>query len=31
MPEAVAQKLYDLCGIDYMEAYGMTKPFHRLT
>ncbi|HVY06840.1 MAG TPA: long-chain-fatty-acid--CoA ligase [Burkholderiales bacterium] len=25
MPEAVAQKLYDLCGIDYMEAYGMTE------
>jgi fatty-acyl-CoA synthase len=25
MPEAVAQKLHDLCGIDYMEAYGMTE------
>ena len=25
MPEAVAQKLYELCGIDYMEAYGMTE------
>jgi fatty-acyl-CoA synthase len=25
MPEAVAQKLYDLCGIEYMEAYGMTE------
>ncbi len=25
MPEAVAQKLNDLCGIDYMEAYGMTE------
>jgi fatty-acyl-CoA synthase len=25
MPEAVAQKLYDLCGIQYMEAYGMTE------
>jgi len=22
---SVAQKLYDLCGIDYMEAYGMTE------
>ena len=25
MPEAVAQKLFDLCGIEYMEAYGMTE------
>ena len=25
MPEAVAQKLYDRCGIEYMEAYGMTE------
>ncbi|HEX4987098.1 MAG TPA: long-chain fatty acid--CoA ligase [Burkholderiales bacterium] len=25
MPEAVARKLHDLCGIDYMEAYGMTE------
>ena len=25
MPEVVAQKLYDLCGIEYMEAYGMTE------
>ena len=25
MPEAVAQRLYDLCGIEYMEAYGMTE------
>jgi fatty-acyl-CoA synthase len=25
MPEAVAQKLFDLCGIRYMEAYGMTE------
>jgi fatty-acyl-CoA synthase len=25
MPEAVAQKLHDLCGIQYMEAYGMTE------
>ncbi len=25
MPEAVAQKLHELCGIDYMEAYGMTE------
>jgi fatty-acyl-CoA synthase len=25
MPEAVAQKLFDLCGIQYMEAYGMTE------
>jgi len=25
MPEPVAQKLYDLCGIEYMEAYGMTE------
>jgi fatty-acyl-CoA synthase len=25
MPEPVAQKLFDLCGIDYMEAYGMTE------
>ncbi|MDE2252954.1 MAG: long-chain fatty acid--CoA ligase [Betaproteobacteria bacterium] len=25
MPEAVAQKLHDLCGISYMEGYGMTE------
>ncbi|WP_031404426.1 long-chain fatty acid--CoA ligase [Thiomonas sp. FB-Cd] len=25
MPEAVAQKLHDLCGITYMEGYGMTE------
>jgi fatty-acyl-CoA synthase len=25
MPEAVAQKLFELCGIEYMEAYGMTE------
>lgn len=25
MPEAVAQKLYDRCGVRYMEAYGMTE------
>jgi fatty-acyl-CoA synthase len=25
MPEAVAQKLYERCGIRYMEAYGMTE------
>jgi fatty-acyl-CoA synthase len=25
MPEAVAQKLFDLCGIEYMEGYGMTE------
>jgi fatty-acyl-CoA synthase len=25
MPEAVAQKLFELCGIQYMEAYGMTE------
>ena len=25
MPEAVAQKLFDRCGIHYMEAYGMTE------
>ena len=25
MPEAVAQKLFDRCGIEYMEAYGMTE------
>jgi fatty-acyl-CoA synthase len=25
MPEAVAQRLFDLCGIHYMEAYGMTE------
>ena len=25
MPEAVAQKLYDRCGIRYMEGYGMTE------
>jgi fatty-acyl-CoA synthase len=25
MPEAIAQKLFELCGIEYMEAYGMTE------
>ena len=25
MPEAVAHKLFELCGIEYMEAYGMTE------
>jgi len=25
MPEAVAQQLYERCGIEYMEAYGMTE------
>jgi len=25
MPEAVAQRLFDLCGVQYMEAYGMTE------
>ncbi len=25
MPEAVAQKLFELCGVEYMEAYGMTE------
>ena len=25
MPEAVAQKLFELCGIEYMEGYGMTE------
>lgn len=25
MPEAVAQRLFELCGIQYMEAYGMTE------
>ena len=25
MPEAVAQRLFELCGIHYMEAYGMTE------
>ena len=25
MPETVAQKLFELCGIHYMEAYGMTE------
>jgi fatty-acyl-CoA synthase len=25
MPEAVAHKLQELCGIEYMEAYGMTE------
>ncbi|MDE2174873.1 MAG: long-chain fatty acid--CoA ligase [Betaproteobacteria bacterium] len=37
MPEAVAQKLQDLCGITYIEGYGMTEtmapthvnPLHR--
>jgi fatty-acyl-CoA synthase len=25
MPEAIAQKLQDTCGIEYMEGYGMTE------
>ena len=25
MPEAVGQRLFDLCGVHYMEAYGMTE------
>ncbi len=25
MPEAVAQELFDRCGVQYMEAYGMTE------
>jgi fatty-acyl-CoA synthase len=25
MPQAVAQKLYDRCGVRYMEGYGMTE------
>jgi len=25
MPRAVAQRLFELCGIEYMEAYGMTE------
>jgi fatty-acyl-CoA synthase len=25
MPEAVAQRLFELCGVQYMEAYGMTE------
>ncbi|MBV1700283.1 MAG: long-chain fatty acid--CoA ligase [Hyphomicrobiales bacterium] len=25
MPEAIAQKLFDLCGIHYMEGYGMSE------
>lgn len=25
MPEAVARELYDRCGVEYMEAYGMTE------
>jgi fatty-acyl-CoA synthase len=25
MPEAVARKLFERCGIEYMEAYGMTE------
>ncbi len=25
MPEAIAQKLRDLCGVDYVEGYGMTE------
>lgn len=25
MPEAIAQKLYDVCGVRYMEGYGMTE------
>jgi len=25
MPEAIAQKLYEICGVHYMEGYGMTE------
>jgi len=25
MPEAIAQKLYDTCGVRYLEGYGMTE------
>jgi len=25
MPEAIAQKLFDLCGVRYIEGYGMTE------
>jgi len=25
MPEAIAQKLHDICGVDYVEGYGMTE------
>jgi len=25
MPEAIAQKLFDLCGVHYLEGYGMTE------
>ena len=25
MPEAIAQKLYEICGVRYMEGYGMTE------
>ena len=25
MPEAIAQKLFDICGVDYIEGYGMTE------
>ena len=25
MPEAIAQKLRDVCGVDYVEGYGMTE------
>src|SRR5258706_9409734 len=25
MPEAVAQRLFERCGIEYMEGYGMTE------
>jgi fatty-acyl-CoA synthase len=25
MPEAIAQKLYELCGVRYLEGYGMTE------
>ncbi len=25
MPEAIAQKLFDLCGVRYLEGYGMTE------
>src|SRR4029078_9072599 len=25
MPEAIAQKLKDICGVDYVEGYGMSE------
>ena len=25
MPEAIAQKLFELCGVRYIEGYGMTE------